>query len=301
MYSEGFETTTTGALPTGWVENTGGSFRASTSQAHGGSKSALFGNTGTNYGFIVGPSGGNLCAGASLTFWLKFTTMPVGSDLLRIVLQNANNNNPNSGNILIDHNGKVQLLLGVGLTGYYTDIGTMSVNTWTDFKLTAACGGSSTTFTLVSTVAGFSGTATQSLTYANIQRIVMAFYGPNVMGGQAPSSSNTVYWDDFGVAVGGASSDDSNPLGHMVNFLNDSWGFDWSWIIGAIILAICLVGVLKATHGSALAGSVVIILVEVANIKLGLWPEWSLLVMVFLIIAIATNGIFNRKDGDDSA
>jgi hypothetical protein len=92
-----------------------------------------------------------------------------------------------------------------------------------------------------------------------------------------------------------------NPLGDMVSFLSASWGFDWSWIIGALILGVALIPILIATHGNPIAGGVIIVIVTVANVKLGLWEEWSILLMIFLVVALAANRMFSRGNGEADA
>lgn len=104
-----------------------------------------------------------------------------------------------------------------------------------------------------------------------------------------------------GGETSGPAQTTGNPLGNMVAVLNDAWGFDWSWVIGAIIMLVVLVPIAIATNGQALVCGAVIVIMDIINVKLGLWAEWSILVMVFLIIAIAANGIFNKKEDADTA
>jgi hypothetical protein len=100
---------------------------------------------------------------------------------------------------------------------------------------------------------------------------------------------------------GGPPGGTGNPLSQMVQFITNAWGFDAAWIVGAIIMGIILVPVAVVTHGNALVSSAIIVLVTVANITMSLWAEWAILVMVFLIIAIAGNRMFSKRDGDDVA
>jgi hypothetical protein len=99
--------------------------------------------------------------------------------------------------------------------------------------------------------------------------------------------------DVFGDAEG-------NPIEQMVQVLSEAWGFDWSWIIGAIIMAICVAAVKDFND---LVTGLIIVLVAVANVKLGLWAEWAIFLMVFIVLALAGNRLFGKKgdaDGDSA-
>jgi hypothetical protein len=99
----------------------------------------------------------------------------------------------------------------------------------------------------------------------------------------------------------GPAQNTGNPLGDMVAVLNEAWGFDWSWIIGAIIFGVVVVPVAIATNGQALICGAIIVIMDIINVKLGLWAEWTILIMAFLIIALAANRVFNKKEDADTA
>lgn len=105
-----------------------------------------------------------------------------------------------------------------------------------------------------------------------------------------------------GGAIGGGDPS-GNPLEQMVFFLEAQWGFPWGFIIGAIIMVVCVILALAATNGNMLAGGLVMILVGAINVIIGLWAEWALILMVLLVIALAGVALFqrNRADGDGSA
>lgn len=96
----------------------------------------------------------------------------------------------------------------------------------------------------------------------------------------------------------GPAQDPGNPLGLMVSLLNDGWGFDWSWLIGAIIMGAVL---WFTRNANVFVAAILTIITAVANIKLGLWEDWSLLLLVLACIAFAGNRLFEGKSSDGEA
>lgn len=85
-----------------------------------------------------------------------------------------------------------------------------------------------------------------------------------------------------------------NVVGNMVTYASNAWGFDWSWIVAIIIIALTMAGFAKFNKAplvmgiAGLSGSVI-------AWKLQVLPSWFILLIAFLIIAIAGFRLFGGE------
>lgn len=83
------------------------------------------------------------------------------------------------------------------------------------------------------------------------------------------------------------------PIADMVNFFNDSWGFDGSWLFG---LAIVGMVVFPARNARPLYVALMAFIGVGICVALGLFPMWLIFVLVFLVIAVAGFRMFEGAD-----
>jgi len=148
----------------------------------------------------------------------------------------------------------------------------------------------------------FNGPSTNSLSwYVQHYTLASSINNPPTLPAQGNIAVPGVSGTSTTSTTGAPASSTGNPLGNMVSFLSTSWGFDWSWLIGMILFLVVIVPIAIATKGNPMICGAGILVMDVANIKLGLWEEWSLLAMVFVIIALAANRLFGNKAEGESA
>lgn len=92
-----------------------------------------------------------------------------------------------------------------------------------------------------------------------------------------------------------------NPFQASINYASEGWGFDVSWLFGIVVVVIFTTGLGKATNGSVLGIALGAFLGIGVGVIMGLFPLWLLLVVIFLIIAVAGTRLFGDKSGDESA
>lgn len=83
------------------------------------------------------------------------------------------------------------------------------------------------------------------------------------------------------------------PIADMVDFFNDAWGFDGSWLFG---LAIVGMVVFPARNARPLYVALMAFIGVGICVALGLFPMWLIFVLVFLVIAVAGFRMFEGAD-----
>lgn len=97
---------------------------------------------------------------------------------------------------------------------------------------------------------------------------------------------------DTGGSGGGAGScDTGNFIQCYKQFLDDSWGFDWAWLLGMIVVGITVFAVAKRTNNTLVIAIFAFLGFGLA-VFFELFPVWSMFVLVFLIIAVAASRLF---------
>lgn len=90
-----------------------------------------------------------------------------------------------------------------------------------------------------------------------------------------------------------------NVIDAAKDFAEDSWGFDWDWIIFMAIVGIVTIGFSKASDKDPFVSALGGLLgagIGVAVTEVGIW---ILLVIIFLVIAIAGSRLFGGRNGDE--
>lgn len=108
-----------------------------------------------------------------------------------------------------------------------------------------------------------------------------------------------VYLSDLiaGGGGGGDPGDPGNVIENLIEFNSDAWGFDFSWIVGLVIIGFVVFGFSKVTKNG-------VILAIVATLGVGLcvaievFETWVLLIPIFIIIWGAGNRMFGGKAED---
>lgn len=124
------------------------------------------------------------------------------------------------------------------------------------------------------------------------------YWARRYIGGEfaTPSTPGSVI--PGGAGDGDGDTDADNPLSNAVNFFNDAWGFDGSFLFGTVIVGMFTIGFARVSR-NAMITAIGAFLGVVTAYVLDLYPVWLLLLIVFLIIAIAGSVMFNRGGGSE--
>lgn len=90
-----------------------------------------------------------------------------------------------------------------------------------------------------------------------------------------------------------------NPIDDAVEFVAESWGMDIEaagWLFGLAIFGMI---VFRVRNGHPLLIAILAVVAIGLAFKLGLFPVWLLLVVVFLIIAVAGSAFFTKEEGTE--
>lgn len=97
------------------------------------------------------------------------------------------------------------------------------------------------------------------------------------------------------------SESEGNPISQIKTFVDESWGWDPAvsdWLFALLIIGVIIFTAAKRTDNTFILAVFAFIAVGVC-IALGFLEIWFLLLLVFLLIAIATNGLFGDREDSD--
>lgn len=85
------------------------------------------------------------------------------------------------------------------------------------------------------------------------------------------------------------------PIVDIVDFFNDAWGFDGSWLFGVAVTGMFI---WPARNAKTLYIAIMAFLGVGVSVAIGFFPFWLVFVLIFLVIAVAGSRLFS--DNEDS-